>query len=95
MNQIKIVGEALPHMPWQERPQGSDQIVWRHSGNPIIGWNPTPKTARIFNSAVLPYGSGFIGVFRADHKHGKPQLHVGTSADGVTWTIEEEEIHWT
>jgi beta-1,4-mannooligosaccharide/beta-1,4-mannosyl-N-acetylglucosamine phosphorylase len=90
----KIIGSDLPHIPWQNKPYHVDGPVWRHSGNPVIGWNPTPKTARIFNSAVLPYGEEFIGVFRADHKHGKPQLHVGRSKDGLVWEIEDEEIHW-
>jgi beta-1,4-mannooligosaccharide/beta-1,4-mannosyl-N-acetylglucosamine phosphorylase len=44
---------------------------------------------------VIPYQGAFIGVFRADHKHGKPQLHVGRSKDALKWEIEDEEIHWT
>ena len=55
---------------------------------------PTKKSARIFNSAVLPYEDGFIGVFRADHKNGRPQLHLGRSTDALNWDIEDEEIHW-
>lgn len=94
MSKIKIIGESLKNMPWQDRPTGSDDIVWRHTGNPIINWNPTRKSARIFNSAVVPYGDEFIGVFRADHKNGRPQLHMGYSKDALTWNIEDEEIHW-
>ncbi|MDS0524821.1 glycoside hydrolase family 130 protein [Clostridium sp. SHJSY1] len=94
MSKVKILGEELRNMPWQEKPEGFDGVVWRHSGNPIINWNPTKKAARIFNSAVVPYEDGFIGVFRADHKHGKPQLHLGKSKDGLAWDIEDEEIHW-
>ncbi|WP_438431643.1 glycoside hydrolase family 130 protein [Gorillibacterium sp. sgz500922] len=94
MAEVKIIGEALPNMPWQERPAGSDSVIWRHSNNPIIDWNPTPKSARIYNSAVLPYEGGFIGVFRADHKNGRPQIHVGRSQDGLSWDIDDEEVHW-
>jgi beta-1,4-mannooligosaccharide/beta-1,4-mannosyl-N-acetylglucosamine phosphorylase len=94
MSNVKIIGQALPNIPWQEKPSGSNDIVWRHGENPIIGWNPTPSTARIFNSAILPYGDGFIGVFRADHKNGRPQIHMGRSRDGLQWKIEDEEIHW-
>ena len=94
METVKIFGEALKNMPWQDKPEGFDGVIWRHDGNPIINWNPTKKTARIFNSAVLPYEDGFIGIFRADHKHGKPQLHIGRSKDGLKWDIEDEEIHW-
>jgi beta-1,4-mannooligosaccharide/beta-1,4-mannosyl-N-acetylglucosamine phosphorylase len=94
VKQAAIVGDALPNIPWEERPSNEHGVMWRHSNNPIIGWNPTPKTARIFNSAVLSYGEAFIGVFRADHKNGRPQLHLGRSSDGLSWSIEDEEIHW-
>ena len=94
MSKIYILGPSLPNLPWQDKPAGEAGVVWRHSGNPITPWNPTPKTARIFNSAVLPYGDGFVGVFRADHKHGKALLHVGWSQDGLLWDIQDEEIHW-
>ena len=94
MEKVKIYGDAVKNMPWQEKPGGFDGVVWRHDNNPIIDWNPTKKSARIFNSAVLPYEDGFIGVFRADHKNGRPQLHLGRSTDALNWDIEDEEIHW-
>ena len=94
MEKVKIYGDALKNMPWQEKPEGFDGVFWRHDNNPIIDWNPTKKSARIFNSAVLPYEDGFIGVFRADHKNGRPQLHLGRSTDALNWDIEDEEIHW-
>lgn len=94
MEKVKIYGDAVKNMPWQEKPEGFDGVVWRHDNNPIIDWNPTKKSARIFNSAVLPYEDGFIGVFREDHKNGRPQLHLGRSTDALNWDIEDEEIHW-
>ena len=94
MEKVKIYGDAVKNMPWQEKPEGFDGVVWRHDNNPIIDWNPTKKSARIFNSAVLPYEDGVIGVFRADHKNGRPQLHLGRSTDALNWDIEDEEIHW-
>lgn len=94
MSRVKIVGENLQNMPWQDKPEGSQSVIWRHSDNPIIDWNPTPKTARVFNSAVVPYGDEYIGIFRADHKHGKALLHVGYSKDGLKWDIVDEEIQW-
>ncbi|NUM48873.1 MAG: glycoside hydrolase family 130 protein [Anaerolineales bacterium] len=94
MTSLKIIGSPLPNLPWQDRPATETGVIWRHDANPIIGWNPTPKTARVFNSAVIPYQGGFAGVFRADHKHGKALLHVGFSADGLHWEITDEEIHW-
>ena len=89
-----IVGPALPNLPWEPRPQGCSDVVWRYSANPIIGWNPTPTTARVFNSAVVPFGDGYAGVFRADHKNGRPFLHAGHSADGLHWRIEDSAIDW-
>ncbi|HYN96159.1 MAG TPA: glycoside hydrolase family 130 protein [Pilimelia sp.] len=94
MSGTRIIGPDLATMPWQPRPDGDDSVVWRHADNPIIGWNPTPRTARVFNSAVAAYEGGFIGVFRADHKHGKPALHVGRSADGLAWDIDDAPIEW-
>ena len=47
---------------------------------------------RIFNSAIVPYQGGFVGIFRADHKNGYPQLHLGKSDDAIHWEIEEENI---
>ncbi len=29
-------------IPWQQRPAGSEEIVWRHLGNPVIGRNFVP-----------------------------------------------------
>jgi len=89
-----IRGEALPTIPWEERPRGCSDVVWRYSKNPIIGWNPIPSAARIFNSAVIPHGGGFAGVFRADLKNGRPRLHIGRSADALDWTIEDTGIAW-
>ena len=89
-----VVAPPLPNLPWQDRSAGSSEIVWRYSENPILGWNPIPCAARIFNSAVIPYDGGFAGVFRADYKNGRPQLHCGRSADALTWEIEHEGIAW-
>jgi beta-1,4-mannooligosaccharide/beta-1,4-mannosyl-N-acetylglucosamine phosphorylase len=94
MTQPKIIGNRLPNMPWQNKPEGCPDVVWRYEDNPIIQWNPTRKTARIFNSAVIPYEGAFIGIMRADHKNGIPQLHLARSKDGLQWDIDDEEIHW-
>ncbi len=91
---MKIVGEPVPHLPWEERPAGSSDVVWRFSGNPVIGWNPTPSTARVYNSAVLPHDGAFVGVFRADHRNGRANLHFGRSRDGKAFTIDDAVIPW-
>jgi len=90
-----IVGKTLPNLPWENRPKGETGVVWRYSKNPLIGWNPTPSTARIFNSAVLPLDGEFIGVFRADHKNGRANIHFGRSKDGLKFEIDDQVIPWT
>ena len=85
MNNVKIIGEAVPNMPWQERPldERSGMPLWRYSDNPVIGRNPAKGVARIFNSAVMPYEGEFIGVFRGEQTNGVPYIYLGRSADGA------------
>ncbi len=89
-----IIGSALPNIPWEDKPKGYDRVIWRYSDNPIIDWNPTPSTARIFNSATIPFNREFAGVFRADHKNGRANLHFGTSKDALNWKIDDNIIPW-
>ena len=64
MSKVKMISPAVPNVPWQDKPEGhTGAPVWRYSENPIIGRNPVEGVARIFNSAVMPYGDEFIGVF--------------------------------
>lgn len=69
-----IYCDALPNIPWQDKPAGCESPLWRYTENPIIGRNPLPGVARIFNSAVVPYEDGFIGVFRGEQLDGIPYL---------------------
>ncbi|MEN8905827.1 MAG: glycoside hydrolase family 130 protein [Clostridiales bacterium] len=94
MNKVKIIGSSIKNIPWEEKPKGYDGVIWRHSKNPIIDWNPTKSTARIFNSSVVPYGDSFVGVFRADHKDSKARIHFGKSKDGLSWDIDDNPIQW-
>ena len=88
-------GINIPNMPWEEKPAACKEVVWRYSGNPIITWNPGPRNiARVFNSAVMPYGDEFIGIFRADHKDITMHLHFGKSKDAINWEFEPEDIKW-
>ncbi|HSN75163.1 MAG TPA: glycosidase, partial [Anaerolineae bacterium] len=89
-----IHGNPLPNIPWDERPQGSDAVVWRSQRNPIIPHDLLPSSNSIFNSAVVPYQGAFAGVFRCDNKARSMQLHAGSSADGVIWTLQNERIQW-
>jgi beta-1,4-mannooligosaccharide/beta-1,4-mannosyl-N-acetylglucosamine phosphorylase len=89
-----IIGDALPNLPWEDKPKGYNGVMWRYSNNPLIGWNPTPSTARIYNSAVLPFDGAFVGVFRADHKNGRANIHFGRSRDGIHFDIDDDIIPW-
>jgi len=89
-----VNGAAIPNMPWQERPAGCSGPVWRYSKNPIIRRDPVPDGARAFNSAVVPFGDRFVGVFRIDHHNTMPALHFGRSRDALTWQIEHEVIRF-
>lgn len=89
-----VLGTAVPNLPWEDKPAGCRDVVWRFSGNPIIGWNPVGRAARVFNSAAIPYEGGFVGVFRADHRNARPDLHFGRSADGIHWDLEPDVIAW-
>lgn len=91
---VTLLADPVPNLPWEERPAGSTEVVWRFSGNPVLDWDPTPSTARIYNSAVVPFGDGFAGVFRADHRTGTSALHAGFSPDAIHWTIDDEPITW-
>ncbi len=79
-------------IPWQERPAGSQSVMWRHTGNPVIDRHHMPGAQGIYNSAVLPYGDGFAGVFRVELRTRFPLLHCGWSDDGLAWHIEPEPI---
>ena len=78
MSDVKIIGPAVPNVPWQDRPEGiKDAPIWRYTENPIIGRNPVKGVARIFNSAVMPYNGEFIGVFRGEQTNGIPYIYLG------------------
>ncbi|MEJ2150355.1 MAG: glycoside hydrolase family 130 protein [Chloroflexota bacterium] len=81
-------------LPWEDRPAGSDAVVWRSQRNPIIPHDLIPSSNSIFNSAVVRYQGGFAGVFRCDDKRRVMQLHAGKSRDGLSWTIKNERIRW-
>ncbi|MCR5168102.1 MAG: glycoside hydrolase family 130 protein [Oscillospiraceae bacterium] len=95
MDKIRIIGNELSSLPWQDQPGDNTLPVWRYRENPIIGRNPAKGVSRIFNSAVQPYENGFIGVFRAEQTDGIPFIYLGRSADGIHWTFDENKINLT
>lgn len=91
---MRIVGDPLPNIPWQDRPAGCRDVVWRYSQNPIIPRDATPTSNSVFNSAAVPFGDGFVGVFRCDDRRREMRLHAGFSKNGIDWEIEPEPIQW-
>jgi beta-1,4-mannooligosaccharide/beta-1,4-mannosyl-N-acetylglucosamine phosphorylase len=92
--ELRTVADSLPAIPWQPRPAGSSDVVWRYAHNPVIGRNPIACATGIYNSAVVPFAGRYVGVFRADHRSTMPFLHFGTSADGLTWDIQNKPIEF-
>ena len=70
MNKIQI--------PWEERPVGCTDVMWRYSQNPVIGRYHIPSSNSIFNSAVVPFKDGFAGVFRCDNKAVQMNIFTGS-----------------
>ena len=77
------IDPTLHFLPWEDRPAGCSDVVWRYSQNPIIPRDLIPTSNSIFNSAVVPYNGEFRGVFRADNKKREMNLHSGSSKDGI------------
>ncbi len=90
----KIIGPALSNMPWEDKPAGEKEPIWRYSGNPIIGRHGNQRSNSVFNSAVVPFRGGFAGVFRCDSRSISMDLFAGRSQDGLHWEIDDEPIHF-
>ena len=91
----KIIGPALANMPWEDKPAGEKEPIWRYSGNPIIGRHGNKRSNSVFNSAVVPFNGGFAGVFRCDSRSISMDLFAGRSKDGIHWDIDDEPILFT
>lgn len=82
----------MKHIPFQERPTGCTEPMWRYDANPIIDRYHIPTSNSIFNSAVVPFGDGYAGVFRCDNKAVQMNIFAGFSDDGINWNINPEPI---
>ena len=91
----KIIGQALPNIPWENKPSDCVEPMWRYSKNPITPFNPFGNVARVFNSALVPWKGEYIGIFRGDGRNMIPTLYKGHSKDGIHIEFEEKplEIH--
>lgn len=90
----KIIGKALPNIPWQNKPEGCTAPVWRFTENPIIGRDGNKVSNSVFNSAVVPFEDGFAGVFRCDSRSISMDIFAGRSKDGIHWEIEDTPIRF-
>ncbi len=86
--------QELPNIPWEDRPAGHANVVWRYSQNPIIPRDLIPDSNSIFNSAVTPFEGKYAGVFRCDNKKREMNIHRGFSEDGIHWEIDNAPIVW-
>ncbi|MEN6383825.1 MAG: glycoside hydrolase family 130 protein [Phycisphaerales bacterium] len=87
-----IINDNVLNFPWEYRPAGCRDVVWRYSKNPVIPRDLLPCSNSIFNSAVVPYDDGFAGVFRVDTKERNMRLHRGFSDNGINFRIDNEPI---
>ncbi len=87
-----IIGQNIPNLPWEDKPEGYAYPVWRYSGNPIITRDNLFFANSIFNSAVVPFGDGFAGVFRVDDRTRDQNIVTGFSKDAIHWELDENVI---
>ncbi len=88
----KIINSKVKNIPWQDKPANCSDPVWRYTENPIIDRSFVKDANSIFNSAVVPYGDGFAGVFRMDDVTREQYLVTGESPDGIHWKLNDEKI---
>ncbi|KAF0092949.1 MAG: glycosidase-like protein [Puniceicoccaceae bacterium 5H] len=92
---MKITAPNLPNMPWQDRPAGNSEVMWRYDANPVIKRDHLPNYSNsIFNSAVVPYKDGYAGVFRVDNRTVRMRIHAGFSKDALNWDIDPNPIEF-
>jgi beta-1,4-mannooligosaccharide/beta-1,4-mannosyl-N-acetylglucosamine phosphorylase len=94
MTHYTLQGSTLSKIPWEERPTGKNDVVWRYSHNPIIPGDLLPTSNSIFNSAVVPFQGAFAGIFRCDNRRRDMNIHAGRSQDGITWQINPQPIQF-
>ena len=56
MNKIQI--------PWEERPVGCTDVMWRYSQNPVIGRYHIPSSNSIFNTPANPSLKGTTALLK-------------------------------
>ena len=92
MNNKVINGIGIKNIPWQEKPNGYSDPIWRYSENPIITNKSKEGAGLICNSAVVPFEDGFAAVLRCDDKSMASNIYFGRSKDGINFEINDEAI---
>jgi beta-1,4-mannooligosaccharide/beta-1,4-mannosyl-N-acetylglucosamine phosphorylase len=70
----------------------NETVFKRYKGNPVITAKAVPRANSIHNSAIVPFGKGYAGVFRVDEIDFNFTLHAGFSDDGIHWKIDPDII---
>ncbi|MEG1996615.1 MAG: glycoside hydrolase family 130 protein [Oscillospiraceae bacterium] len=90
----KIIGSSMKNIPWQNKPDGCKDPVWRYFNNPIIKRDETLCSNSIFNSAVCEFEGKFVGVFRCDSRSRSMDIFLGRSENGYDWKIENTPLEF-
>lgn len=88
----RVHGVTAAPLPWEPRDASDESLIWRSAANPLTKYRPAAGIHTIYNSAVVPFGRGFIGVFRGEAINGLPALHVGRSEDGFRWEFDPQPM---
>ena len=86
--------EAAAPIPWQERPAGCHDVVWRHTANPIIGRHHMPGVQGSLQQRGRAVRRRLRRRVPLGKAHRFPHLHIGWSDDGLDWHIEPEPIEF-
>lgn len=70
----------------------NETVFKRYKSNPIITAEAVPRANSIHNSAIVPFGDGYRGIFRVDEIDMSFTMHVGQSKDGIKWQINPAVI---
>ena len=69
-----IIGDALPNMPWQEKPVDCDDVVWRYNNNPVIGRKAVKKRIIIPIKKGVKYFTFFESVLITLNNNNKNKM---------------------
>lgn len=70
----------------------NETVFKRYQNNPVVTPACVPRANSIHNSAIVKYGDGYAGIFRVDEIDFNFTMHVGFSADGIAWDIDEDPL---